>query len=349
MSSSSSSSSSSSCCTLLIGLLCVVLLGGSLSHAQLSPTFYDSTCPNASNIVRGIIAEALKTDARIGGSLIRLHFHDCFVNGCDGSLLLNNSATIQSEKEAPPNNNSARGFGVVDNIKTALETACPATVSCADILAIAAEESVSLAGGPSWNVSLGRRDSTTANRTAAGLFLPGPTEALSVLKAKFLAVGLNSTDLVALSGAHTFGRAQCSTFINRLYNFSGSGNPDPTLNTTYLSTLQGICPQNGNTTVVTNLDLTTPDVFDNKYFSNLQSLEGLLQSDQELFSTTGDETVAIVNNFTANQTAFFASFVVSMIKMGNISPLTGTAGEIRLNCGKVNNSTGSDGLLYSSM
>ena len=151
------------------------------------------------------------------------------------------------------------------------------------------------------------------------------------------------------SGAHTFGRAQCFTFSNRLYNFSGSGNPDPTLNTTYLSTLQGICPQNGDPTVVTNLDLTTPDVFDNKYFSNLQALEGLLQSDQELFSTTGDETVAIVNNFTANQTAFFASFVVSMIKMGNISPLTGTAGEIRLNCGKVNNSTGSDGLLYSSM
>ncbi|XP_030955786.1 peroxidase 15-like isoform X2 [Quercus lobata] len=316
---SSSSSSSSSCCMLLIGLLCVVLIGGSLSHAQLSPTFYDSTCPNASNIVRGIIAEALKTDARIGGSLIRLHFHDCFVNGCDGSLLLNNSATIQSEKEAPPNNNSARGFGVVDNIKTALETACPATVSCADILAIAAEESVSLAGGPSWNVSLGRRDSTTANRTAAG--------------------------------AHTFGRAQCALFSNRLYNYSGTGNPDPSLNTTYLSTLQGICPQGGDLTVVTNLDLTTPDVFDNKYFSNLQVLEGLLNSDQILFSTTeNNDTVALVNNFTANQTAFFDTFVVSMIKMGNISPLTGTAGEIRLNCGKVNdNSTESDGLLYSSM
>ena len=152
------------------------------------------------------------------------------------------------------------------------------------------------------------------------------------------------------SGAHTFGRAQCRTFNNRLYNFSGSGNPDPTLNTTYLSTLKGICPQNGDTTVVTNLDLTTPDVFDNKYFSNLKVLKGLLQSDQKLFSTTGDETVAIVNNFTANQTAFFTSFVVSMIKMGNISPLTGTAGEIRLNCGKVNDDcTGSDGLLYSLM
>ena len=58
--------------------------------------------------------------------------------------MLNNSATIESEKEAVPNNKSVRGFGVVDDIKTALETACPTTVSCADILAIAAEESVSL-------------------------------------------------------------------------------------------------------------------------------------------------------------------------------------------------------------
>ncbi|KAK7856192.1 peroxidase 15 [Quercus suber] len=287
-----------------MSLLCVVLLGGSLSHGQLSPTFYDTTCPNVSNIVRGIIEEALKTDARIGASLIRLHFHDCFVNGCDGSILLNNSATIESEKEAPPNNNSVRGFGVVDDIKTALETACPATVSCADILAIAAEESVSLAEG------LRGMDSTTANRTAAGIFLPGPTQPLDVIIQMFSTMGLDTTDLVALSGAHTFGRAQCSSFNNRLYDYNNSSNPDPSLNTTYLSTLQGICPQNGDLTVVTNLDLTTPD--------------GLLNSDQILFSTTeNNDTVALVNNFTANQTAFFDSFVVSMIKMGNISPLTG--------------------------
>jgi peroxidase len=66
------------------------------------------------------------------------------LQGCDASILLNDSATIESEKEAPANNNSVRGFGVVDDIKAALESACPDTVSCADILAIAAEESVSL-------------------------------------------------------------------------------------------------------------------------------------------------------------------------------------------------------------
>ena len=73
-------SMSSSCCIAPICLLCAILLGGSLSHGQLSSTFYDETCPNVSSIVRGIIEEALLTDTRIGGSLIRLHFHDCFVN-----------------------------------------------------------------------------------------------------------------------------------------------------------------------------------------------------------------------------------------------------------------------------
>lgn len=61
--------------------------------------------------------------------------------GCDGSVLLNNTATIDSEQDAVPNNNSIRGLDVVNDIKTAVEDACPATVSCADILTIAAEVS----------------------------------------------------------------------------------------------------------------------------------------------------------------------------------------------------------------
>lgn len=44
-----------------------------------------------------------------------------------------------SEQSAPPNNNSLRGLDVVIKIKTAVENACPNTVSCADILALAAE------------------------------------------------------------------------------------------------------------------------------------------------------------------------------------------------------------------
>lgn len=307
-----------------------------VSNAQLNATFYSSTCPNVSTIVQNVIQQALQSDPRIGASLIRLHFHDCFVDGCDASILLDNNGTLRSEKDAAPNTNSARGFNVVDNIKTAVENVCPGVVSCADILALAAESSVSLAGGPSWNVLLGRRDSRTANQAGANTSIPSPFEGLSNITAKFSAVGLSTTDLVALSGAHTFGRAQCRVFSNRLYNFSGTGNPDPSLNTTYLATLRQNCPQNGSGTTLNNLDLTTPNAFDNNYFSNLQNNEGLLQSDQELFSTTGSATISIVNTFSSNQNAFFQSFAQSMINMGNISPLTGTNGEIRSDCKKVN-------------
>ncbi|KAJ1396047.1 Secretory peroxidase [Sesbania bispinosa] len=309
------------------------------SNAQLSSTFYSNTCPNVSSIVTSVIQQALQSDPRIGASLTRLHFHDCFVNGCDASVLLDQSGNITlSEKNATPNNNSARGFDVVDNIKTSLENSCPGVVSCADILALAAEASVSLGGGPSWSVLLGRRDGLIANQSGANTSIPTPFESLANISAKFAAVGLNTTDLVALSGAHTFGRAQCRFFNQRLFNLSGTGSPDPTLNSTYLATLQQNCPQNGNGTTLNNLDPSSPNTFDNNYFKNLLNNQGLLQSDQELFSTNGSATISIVNNFSSNQSAFFLAFAQSMINMGNISPLTGNQGEIRSNCRKVNGS-----------
>ncbi|CAM8886500.1 unnamed protein product [Rhodiola kirilowii] len=313
----------------------VALLIGS-SQAQLSSTFYATSCPNVSSVVLGVIQQAETSDVRIGAKLIRLHFHDCFVNGCDGSILLDNADGIQSEKDAAPNANSADGWSVVDDIKTALENVCPGVVSCADILAIASEASVTLAGGPSWDVMLGRRDSLTASRSGANSNLPGPQESLDAIKKKFTDMNLDSTDLVALSGAHTFGRSRCVLFSDRLYNFSGTGSPDPTLDTTYLATLRQSCPQDGAGSNLVNLDPSTPDGFDNAYFTNLQNNRGLLGSDQVLVSTTGADTVSIANQFGSSQSQFFTSFAQSMVKMGNISPLTGTSGEIRLDCKKVN-------------
>lgn len=67
-----------------------------------------------------------------------------YLQGCDASVLLDDFGDIVSEKQAAPNNNSLRGFEVVDRIKFYLEEACPYTVSCADILAIAARDSVTL-------------------------------------------------------------------------------------------------------------------------------------------------------------------------------------------------------------
>jgi len=65
----------------------------------------------------------------------------CGMQGCDASILLNNTDTIVSEQQALPNNNSIRGLDVVNDIKTAVEKACPNVVSCADILTLAAQAS----------------------------------------------------------------------------------------------------------------------------------------------------------------------------------------------------------------
>ncbi len=62
--------------------------------------------------------------------------------GCDASVLLDSTANNEAEKEAVPNLSLA-GFDVLEEVKTQLEKTCPGVVSCADILALAARDSVS--------------------------------------------------------------------------------------------------------------------------------------------------------------------------------------------------------------
>ncbi|KAL4380746.1 hypothetical protein HN51_004076 [Arachis hypogaea] len=330
------------CCnySICVRVLVALLLCASVSiKAQLSTTFYLRTCPNLQHIVFDVVAKASFSDPRIGASLIRLHFHDCFVQGCDASILLNKTATIDSEQDAFANANSIRGLDAMNNIKSTVERFCPGTVSCADMLAMAAEVSSEIGGGPQWKVLLGRRDSLTANRILANQNIPAPSFTLDQLKASFQKQGLDpTTDLVALSGAHTIGRAHCRVFVNRLYNFNNTGNPDPTLDSDYLQTLQEICPQNGNGDSLTNLDVSTPNTLDNRYYSNLRSQRGLLQSDQELYSTPGADTISLVDTYSNSKIAFNQQFAQSMIKMGNIGVLTGDQGEIRSHCNFVNGS-----------
>ncbi|KAJ8485703.1 hypothetical protein OPV22_018188 [Ensete ventricosum] len=189
----------------------------------LYPQFYDHSCPKAQEIVKSIVAKAVAKEARMAASLLRLHFHDCFVKGCDASILLDSSGTIVSEKGSNPNRNSVRGFEVIDEIKSALEKACPHTVSCADILALAARDSTVLAGGPYWDVPLGRRDSLGASIQGSNNNIPAPNNTFQTILTKFKLKGLDLVDLVALSGSHTIGLSRCTSFRQRLYNQTGKG------------------------------------------------------------------------------------------------------------------------------
>nr|CAB3458967.1 unnamed protein product [Digitaria exilis] len=315
---------SSSCLSILV--LVVALLASSAS-AQLSSTFYDTSCPKAMSTIKSAVTTAVNNEPRMGASLLRLHFHDCF--GCDGSVLLNDTTTFTGEQGAIPNKNSLRGFTVIDNIKTQVEAVCNQTVSCADILAVAARDSVVALGGPSWTVLLGRRDSTNASKSNANSDLPGPSFNLANLTQLFANKGLNVTEMVALSGGHTIGQAQCRFFRDHIYN-------DTNINSTFASSLQGNCPQasgSGDANLAP-LDATSATSFDNAYFTNLLSQKGLLHSDQELFN--GGAADSTVQSFASSSSAFSSAFAAAMVKMGNISPKTGTQGQIRLACSKVN-------------
>ncbi|KAK7411907.1 hypothetical protein VNO78_03351 [Psophocarpus tetragonolobus] len=295
-------------------------------RCQLTTDFYKTTCPDVFRIVRREVQKALRNEMRISTSLLRLHFHDCFVNGCDGSVLLDGNQ--DSEKFATPNLNSARGFEVIDTIKSSVERACSGVVSCADILAIAARDSVVLSGGPFWYVQLGRRDGLISNGTLANLAIPSPFDTLDTIFSKFNDVGLDLKDVVTLSGSHTIGRARCTFFSNRLFNFSGSDAPDCTIEATMLTELQNLCPQNGDGNRITVLDKGSVDLFDNHYFKKLLDGKGLLSSDQILFSGENATTTTkpLVQFYSVYERIFFVEFAYAMIKMG----------EIRKNCRVVN-------------
>ncbi|XXG39940.1 hypothetical protein AAC387_Pa01g0772 [Persea americana] len=314
-------------CTVLI----VAAVMAHSTSAELYPDFYGKMCPKALATTKMVVEQAVAREPRMGASLLRLHFHDCFVNGCDGSILLDDSPGFTGEKNAAPNINSLRGFEVVDQIKAAVDSVCYGTVvSCADILAVAARDSVVALGGQSYQVLLGRRDARTASMDAANKNLPPPFLDFPALLSNFQSHGLSIQDLVILSGAHTIGLARCTTFRNRIYN-------DTNIHPAFAAALRMHCPPtppagDDNTTP---LDRTTA-LFDTVYFYDLLQQEGLLHSDQQLFKGDGSASDGLVRYYSANPKAFLADFGVSMIKMGNMKPLTGSEGELRMNCRKVN-------------
>ncbi|CAN4078245.1 unnamed protein product [Withania somnifera] len=289
-------------------------------NQQLSP---DQAC--VFSAVKGVVDSAIDAEARMGASLIRLHFHDCFVDGCDGGILLDDiPGTFTGEQTSPPNNNSARGFEVIAQAKQSVKDTCPnINVSCADILAIAARDSVAKLGGQTYNVTLGRRDGRTANFNGSTTQLPAPFDNITVQIQKFSDKNLTIREMVALAGAHTVGFARCSTVCT-----SGFVNPAAQLRCNCSATLTD--------SNLEELD-TTPAVFDKVYFDDVNSNQGKLFSDHEL--TVNATSAAIVTTYSNNVNVFFSDFAAAMIKMGDLPPLAGAQLEIRDVCSRVNPSS----------
>ncbi|KAM3348898.1 hypothetical protein ACQJBY_022233 [Aegilops geniculata] len=296
------------------------------TNPGLAYNFYATTCPSAEATVRSITWAQVAGNQALPGQLLRLHFHDCFVKGCDASILLDNA---QSEKTAPPNG-SLGGYPVIDAIKAQLEKACPGVVSCADIVALAARDAVSYQFKASlWQVETGRRDGPVSLASNTGA-LPSPSAGFNGLLQSFAAKGLDVNDLVALSGAHTIGKASCSSVTPRLYQGNATS-IDPLLDSTYAKTLMNACPNTPASTSTVDLDGATPFKFDGSYYTNLQNKRGVLASDAAL--TQNAAAATIVNDLT-NPIKFYAAFSMSMKKMGRVDVLTlkNGQGKIRTKC-----------------
>lgn len=316
-------------------LLLPFLLFSTTTYAKnLKVGFYSKTCPKAEEIIFKEMTRAIKVAPSLSGPLLRMHFHDCFVNGCDGSVLLNGTSSSPPEKVAPPNL-SLRGYAEIDNVKAKLEKACPGIVSCADILALVARDVVLLTKGPYWKVPTGRRDGrrSVAQDTLGNL--PPPTLNFSqILSGFFAPKGLNAKDIIVLSGGHTIGTSHCSSFSNRLYNFTGNGDADPAMDSSYVAELKKKCRPNDGTTLV-EMDPGSARTFDDGYYKNVVKRRGLFSSDDTLLHNKKAKAY-LLRQIKGDPSEFFEDFGVSMVKMGRIGVLTGTAGEVRKQCALVN-------------
>ncbi|CAL9146347.1 unnamed protein product [Musa hybrid cultivar] len=200
-------------------VVALCLIAATRTEAHLRVGFYSRICPKPELIVKQEVEKAVRANPGIAAGLLRLHFHDCFVRGCDGSVLIDSTWRSTAEKDTLPDK-SLRGFEVIDRAKRRLEAVCRGKVSCADILAFAARDSVVHVTFPCFFFFFLFIQDGRISRAADVIDLPPPAFNLSLLTPFFTKKGLSQDDMIKLSGAHTDGFTHCPSFANRLYNYS---------------------------------------------------------------------------------------------------------------------------------
>ncbi|XP_052159835.1 peroxidase 45-like [Oryza glaberrima] len=289
---------------------------------QLRTDYYSTICPNLETIVRSSVKQSMAASPISAPATLRLFFHDCAVRGCDASIMIVNSNGDDEWRNSDNQSLKPEGFTTVLNAKAAVDSdpQCRYKVSCADILALAARESVYQSGGPNYQVELGRYDGRVSTRDS--VVLPHANFNLDQLNAFFAGLGLSQTDMIALSGGHTFGAADCRFFQYRI-------GADPAMDQGFAAQLRNTCGGNPNNFAF--LDGATPAAFDNAYYRGLQQGRGLLGSDQALHAD--QRSRGTVDYYAWSQSAFFGDFAAAMTRLGRVGVKTAaTGGEIRRDC-----------------
>ncbi|WJX72979.1 peroxidase [Trifolium repens] len=334
--------------------------------SNLQYDFYRDSCSQAEDIIRSSVADIFFDHRTFAASILRLFFHDCFIQGCDASLLLEDRNS-SSEKQAIPNQ-TLKDFDKIDLIKEEVEKACPGVVSCADILALAARDAVLLAGGPFYPVLTGRRDSRQSYFQEATDQIPRPDDNVTRTLQLFNLRGFNARETVSLLGAHNIGQIGCDFIQQRLYNFQGTRQPDPSIPLDFLNDMRRNCPPdnkntstNSSTNKFSTFTISKPmnihhsekkgmsymqalssaissgKSFDTHYYQSLLQGRGLLFADQQLMAQ--EKTARLVSAYASDDgSTFRMDFAAVMLKLSNLDVLTGNQGEVRLNCSQLRNS-----------
>ncbi|MCL7034434.1 hypothetical protein MKW94_003106 [Papaver nudicaule] len=307
----------------------LILVNFTACYAQLTTGFYANKCKiNVEDTVQRIVSQRIADDPTLVAALIRMQFHDCFVQGCDASLLLDGDGT---EKTAGPNG-SVRGYELIDEIKTELEGSCPNTVSCADIIAMATRDTIASSGGSRYEVQTGRRDGLVSLASDADTNLPSPSISVSGSITVFAGKGLNATDMVLLLGGHTVGKASCGNFESRL------SPQDPSMDKTLAEELKKTCAKDSNNRqAALDQNPSSTNIVDNSFYNQIRMNRGLLSIDQQI--AFDSSTSELVRSLSMGNAEFLTRFGAAMVKLGAVGVKVGNEGEIRQKCRFVNSAS----------
>lgn len=142
------------------------------------------------------VRAAIRSDPTIAATLLRLAFHDSFTFDLDtGKGGANGSIRFETDR--------SENFGLQRAVDVLRPIQISSGLGWGDAVAVAGAEAVEATGGPRIDVQLGRDQAETEDPRGA---LPGFTETVDELRARFAPRGFSDVDIVALSGAHTLGR-----------------------------------------------------------------------------------------------------------------------------------------------
>ncbi|WVZ12691.1 hypothetical protein V8G54_017221 [Vigna mungo] len=306
---------------------------------KLTEGFYDQTCPGLQNIITQAFRQIVEQNSGAIGNIIRLQFHDCFVNGCDASILLDYTPSGDMvEKGSAFNGFLLKGADIIDDIKAKVESKCPGTVSCADILAFTTHVAMTMAGLPAQRPLGGRKDATVSFASVVEADnLPMSDWNIDQMMELFGRKGFNIEEMVVMIGAHSVGITHCDFFMQRALDFNKTGVPDPTLGKETIDEIKQACPNPGTTLFrnpPVNFD-ATPTVLDNLFFKDMvDKRRTLLITDGHLIED--DRTRPIVEQMAADPNLFPKRFPEVMLKLMSLNVLTGNEGEVRKICRSTN-------------